>query len=150
MAFHYLYDMKNTLTKLFVYGSLRSGFHNPAYDYISKFFTLDGEATVKGKLYDMGGYPAAIPCTDEYYILGELYELKQAEDFSWAIAQLDEYEGVNPGEDELPLYKRDIAEVQIKDEKTNAWIYWFIGNVEGQPVISSGDVKDFIKQKSRL
>lgn len=142
--------MKNTITKLFVYGSLRSGFHNPAYDYISKFFTLDGEATVKGKLYDMGSYPAAVPSESEHFIVGELYELKQAEDFSWAIAQLDEYEGVNPGDDELPQYKRAIVEVQMNEEKSNAWIYWFVGSVEGQPIIASGDVKDFIKQKSRL
>ena len=30
----------NTTTHLFVYGSLRSGFRNQAYAYLSKYFTL--------------------------------------------------------------------------------------------------------------
>ena len=133
-----------------MYGSLRSGFHNPAYDYISKYFTLLGETRVKGKLYDMGSFPAAVPSKDDSTIVGELYQLKEAEDFSWAIGQLDEYEGVNPGEGDVPMYERALTDVEQGGETTKAWIYWFIGNTDGQPVIASGDVKDFIHQKSRL
>lgn len=142
--------MKHTVNRLFVYGSLRSGFHNPAYDYISKYFSLVSEAKVKGKLHDLGSFPAAVPADDNHFIVGELYELKHSEDFSWAIAQLDEYEGVNPGEDEKPLYKREVVDVHYGDQQTTAWIYWYIGDVQGQPVIASGDVKDFIHLKSKL
>ncbi len=39
---------------VFVYGSLRSGFQSPAYEYISRYFNLFGEAKVKGKLFDPG------------------------------------------------------------------------------------------------
>jgi gamma-glutamylcyclotransferase (GGCT)/AIG2-like uncharacterized protein YtfP len=39
--------MKNDIYKLFVYGSLRSGFRSPAYEYITRFFHLIGEAVVK-------------------------------------------------------------------------------------------------------
>ena len=49
-----------TIYPLFVYGSLLSGFKSQAYEYISRFFNLVGKAKVKGKLYDMGDYPAAI------------------------------------------------------------------------------------------
>ena len=51
--------MSNEIYKLFVYGSLRSGFRNPVYEYLTKYFHLMGEAVVKGKLYDLGEYPAA-------------------------------------------------------------------------------------------
>lgn len=142
--------MKNNVTKLFVYGSLRSGFHNPAYDYISKYFTLISEAKVKGKLHDMGSYPAAVNTAEDSFIVGELYDLKEAQDFSWAIEQLDEYEGVNPEEGETALYKRELADVHYNNESTEAWIYWYTGNVEGQPIISSGDVKEFLLHKSKL
>ncbi|HEX8356669.1 MAG TPA: gamma-glutamylcyclotransferase family protein [Segetibacter sp.] len=142
--------MEDKVLKLFVYGSLRSGFHHPAYGYISKYFTLISPATVKGKLYDLGDYPAAIPTNDEAFIVGELYELKSSEDFAWAIEQLDAYEGVNPDEGEPRLYKRELAEVYYNGQTTHAWIYWYSHEIEDQPLIPSGDIFDFIANKSKI
>jgi len=142
--------MENSITKLFVYGSLRSGFHHPAYEYISKYFTLISEARVKGKMYDLGSYPAAVPTTDDYFIIGELYDLKNPSDFAWAIEQLDDYEGLNPEEGEMQLYKRELAEVFHNDRQATAWIYWYNGTVEGQPLIVSGDVLEFISHKRKF
>ena len=142
--------MENNIQQIFVYGSLRSGFKHPAYEYMSKYFKLVGEGTVKGTLYDMGSYPAAIPTQENNFILGELYELKSESEFTWAMEQLDDYEGVNPNDGEEPLYVRAIASVYIKDQTIPAWIYWFNGVTEGQPIIASGDVLQFIQQKSKL
>jgi gamma-glutamylcyclotransferase (GGCT)/AIG2-like uncharacterized protein YtfP len=108
------------------------------------------EAKVKGYLYDMGNFPAALPGTDNAFIVGELYELKDTTDFSWAIEQLDDYEGVRPEEGEIPMYRRDLATVYYSDVTTEAWIYWYNGKIEEQPVIPSGDVLQFIHQKSKL
>jgi gamma-glutamylcyclotransferase (GGCT)/AIG2-like uncharacterized protein YtfP len=141
--------MQKNVLNLFVYGSLRSGFHHPAYEYISKYFTLIGDARVKGYLYDMGDYPAAIPTTDDVYIVGELYELKNDTEFSWAIEQLDAYEGVEPEGGEIPLYKRELTTVYFGNKTTTAWVYWFNRNIENQPQIYSGDVFDFTHQKSK-
>jgi gamma-glutamylcyclotransferase (GGCT)/AIG2-like uncharacterized protein YtfP len=142
--------MENNIRKLFVYGSLRSGFRHPAYEYISKYFQLISEAKVKGCLYDMGNYPAAIPCDEDTFILGELYELKPEANFSWAIEQLDDYEGIHPEEGEPVMYGRDVATVFYGNTQTEAWIYWYRGDVQGQPVIASGDVLQFLHQKSKL
>ena len=142
--------MENDITQIFVYGSLRSGFKHPAYDYISKYFSLVNEAKVRGCLYDMGNYPAAAPCEDESFIVGELYELKDTSEFSWAIEQLDDYEGVNPEEGETPMYRRELVTVYYNGMSTTTWIYWFNADVTGQPVIASGDVLQFIQQKSKL
>ncbi len=142
--------MENILTNIFVYGSLRSGFQNPAYGYISKHFTLTGHAKVKGKLYDLGSYPAAVPTEEESYIIGELYAHKKPAEFSWAIGQLDEYEGLTPDEDDVQLYERKRVTVYCNDTTTEAWIYWYTGQIDDQPVIPSGDVFDFIHQKSKL
>jgi len=98
-----------TIYPLFVYGSLMSGFKSPAYEYISRFFNLVGKAKVKGKLYDMGEYPAAIPTNDDGFIQGELYQIKNEAEFSWAIGQLDDYEGVTPEPGEEQLYRRELA-----------------------------------------
>lgn len=132
---------------VFVYGSLRSGFHSPAYQYISNYFNLFGEAKVKGKLFDTGEYPAAIPVQEDSFIKGELYLIKNENEFSWAIAQLDDYEGVVVEKDEQPLYRREMADVFINDAIVPAWIYWYNGDLSGKPVLSSGDILDYLNKK---
>lgn len=140
--------MEEKITNLFVYGSLRRCFHVGAYAYISKYFTLIGEAKVKGNLY-AGEYPAAIPCTDEGFIIGELYELKKQAEFSWVIAQLDDYEGTNPAAGEEQLYRREITEVFLNERESLAWIYWFNGNINGKILIPSGDILNYICSVSK-
>lgn len=133
--------------QLFVYGSLRSGFRSPVYEYISRFFKFIGEARVKGKLYDMGSYPAGVGTSEESYIIGELYQAKNEHEFSWAIGQLDDYEGVSVEADEIQLYRREVTDVYINGEVTKAWIYWYNGDIAGRPVITSGDLMEYLKNK---
>ena len=136
-----------TIYPLFVYGSLLSGFKSQAYEYISRFFNLIGKGKVKGKLYDMGEYPAAIPSNDDGFIQGELYQIKNEAEFSWAIGQLDDYEGVTPEPGEEQLYRRELSSVVIDDKIIIAWIYWYNGNIAGKPVIASGDVLSWRAKK---
>ena len=136
--------------RLFVYGSLRSGFHNPAYRYLSNHFTFTCNAKIKGKLYDMGAYPAAVPTDEDRYIIGELYTANNIEEFKWAIEQLDDYEGlvVEEDEGETPLYRRELADVVISPGETvKAWVYWFNGYIHDNPVIESGDVMDYFNKQ---
>jgi gamma-glutamylcyclotransferase (GGCT)/AIG2-like uncharacterized protein YtfP len=133
---------------LFVYGSLRKGFHSEAYNYISAYFEFAGDAKVKGILYDLGDYPAAVPTTEEHYILGELYKLKQDEDYNWAFGQLDDYEGVIVEEEEQQLYKRALVSATCQQQEILSWIYWYNANVDGKPVIASGDVLAYLKSKN--
>lgn len=139
--------MNTAITHLFVYGSLRRGFRSHAYEYISRFFDFVGEGKVRGKLFDMGSYPAAIPSNDYSFIAGELYSIKTPADFSWAIGQLDDYEGVTVEPDEIQLYRREITEVQINGGMVHAWIYWYNGDVHGRPIISSGDLLEYLNKK---
>jgi gamma-glutamylcyclotransferase (GGCT)/AIG2-like uncharacterized protein YtfP len=132
--------------KVFVYGSLRKGFQSPVYEYISRFFTYEGEARVRGRLYDMGTYPAGIPDKADVYIIGELYRITNENEFSWALAQLDDYEGVIVEAGEVPLYRREITDVFINGEITTAWIYWYNAEVSGKRVIESGDMLEYLKQ----
>ncbi len=133
--------------QLFVYGSLRSGFHHPMYEYISRFFTFIGNAKVKGKLYDMGTFPAGLPATDDHYIVGELYRIREPHEFSWAIGQLDDYEGVAAEADEVQLYRRELTEAYVDGQTIPAWIYWFCCDVSGKPLIPSGDMMEYMNQK---
>ena len=134
---------------LFVYGSLRSGFRNPAYEYITRYFVYKGEAVVKGKFYDKGEIPVAVHTTEENYILGELYSLQNPEDFSWAFIQLDDYEGLNTEAGEIPLYKRELVTVQQPGETSTAWVYWYNLSTDGLQEIETGDVMKYLQQKNQ-
>jgi gamma-glutamylcyclotransferase (GGCT)/AIG2-like uncharacterized protein YtfP len=135
----------NQLYTLFVYGSLRQGFQSEAYGYISRYFTLVGHAKVKGSLYDLGDYPAALPSDDEKFIEGELYRVKNEDEFGWAIEQIDDYEGLNVEAGETPLYRRSSTKALLADGSwVDAWVYWYNGSVEGKPLIESGDVLAYI------
>jgi len=138
---------EQTKGQLFVYGTLRSGFQSPAYTYISRYFTLVSEAKVKGRLYDLGEYPAAVPVDEEHFIIGELYCINHPDEMPWALAQLDDYEGVNT-ENEPPLYTRKETTVYINDATTTAWTYWYAGPVNDKPAIESGDILAYIAQKN--
>ena len=140
--------MKNPeVYQLFVYGSLRSGFRSPAYEYISRYFDLVGEGKVRGQLFDLGTYPAAKPTNENKFIIGELYRIRNENEFAWAMGQLDDYEGVHVDFDETQLYRRDVTEVHIDNKNSNAWIYWYYGDVTDKPVIESGDVLQYMDQK---
>ncbi|MCA6473043.1 MAG: gamma-glutamylcyclotransferase family protein [Sediminibacterium sp.] len=135
---------------LFVYGSLRSGFHHPAYQYISRYFLPLGSARVKGTLYDMGDYPVARPEGSGKYIVGELYQIKHTDEWDWAIAQLDDYEGVQADEEDGPaLYERSLVTVEIGETTETAWIYWYAGEVNGRPIVTSGDVLEYLQRKNQ-
>ena len=133
--------------QLFVYGSLRSGFKSPAYEYISRFFSFVSDAKVQGRLFDLGTYPAGVPSNDESFIIGELYTIKHEPEFAWAIGQLDDYEGVTIEPDEVQLYKRELVDVYTDNSVSKAWIYWYNRSVEGRPLIESGDLIQYLQQK---
>lgn len=137
----------NNNFQLFVYGSLRSGFKSPAFEYISRYFTFITNGKVKGSLHDMGEYPAAKPATDDSYIIGELYAINSTDEFSFAMAQLDDYEGVNAEEGEQPLFRRETTTVYAGDKTFEAWVYWFNGTINNNPVIQSGDVLKYLEMK---
>lgn len=141
--------MNNTTFQLFVYGSLRSGFRNPVYNYLTQYFTLMGEAVVKGQFFDNGHYPVAMPTTEDHFLTGELYVINNPEEFAWAIAQLDDYEGMNGEADEPILYRRELVDVFQNGKPTKAWIYWYNGSVDNMPRIETGDVLKYLQDKNK-
>ncbi|MEP6844861.1 MAG: gamma-glutamylcyclotransferase family protein [Panacibacter sp.] len=142
--------MKQDQHHLFVYGSLRQGFHHAAHQYISRYFSFVYNGKIKGILSDMGDYPAATPCEEDNYIIGELYVINNEEEFNWAMEQLDEYEGLFPevDEGEKVLFRREMTTVFTDCGETRlAWVYWYNNDVTGRPIIDSGDVIQYVKDK---
>ena len=92
---------------------------------------------------------AASSTDEEKFISGELYSINNPLEFSWAIGQLDDYEGLNTEEDETPLYKREEVIAYQNGEPYIAWIYWFNGDLSSKPEIESGDLLQYLQQKNK-
>lgn len=137
-------------TYLFVYGSLRSGFHNPAYEYLTRYFHFISEAVVHGSLYDNGAYPVAVPGSDDKLLQGELYELNDANEYDWVMAQLDDYEGLNADPGETAPYRRAVTDVSYNGQSVAAWIYWYNLDISGMASIETGDVLKYLHERNKL
>lgn len=141
--------MNTQATRLFVYGSLRIGFRDPAYSYLSKYFHFLGEGTVQGKFYFNGTTPVAVPTDEENYITGELYELNNQDEFKWVMVQLDDYEGLNVEPGEKPLYKRELVAILLNGHPSMAWIYWYNGSVENMMELDAAAVSNYMEQQKK-
>jgi gamma-glutamylcyclotransferase (GGCT)/AIG2-like uncharacterized protein YtfP len=108
---------------LFVYGTLRRGCGNQFAQLLSERGQFEGTARVAGRLYDFGRYPGA-RCSNQpnEWILGEIFYLEEP---APVLAALDEYEG--------PEFER--ARVSTTGA-LECWIYWYIGNATGCPIVS--------------
>ncbi len=139
--------MDTTTNKLFVYGSLRKGFKNPAYEYLSSYFTYSGEGKVKGIFYEKENILVAVPTNEKHYLVGEIYTLNNLDEFSWAFEQLDDYEGLHVLAGEQPLYQRKLVEVIQNDKLETVWVYWYNGRVEGLPRVETGDLLQYVMDR---
>ncbi|MEO6682401.1 MAG: gamma-glutamylcyclotransferase family protein [Ginsengibacter sp.] len=132
---------------LFVYSSLRRGFRQSAYNYLIRYFNFVSDAKVRGVLSDFGDKPVGTPTEDDFFLIGELYQLN-IENGSYVFGQLDDYEGLFPEDGQPPLYRREITTVYAEGGGTyEAWIYWYNGDVKGRPIIASGDVFEYVRSK---
>src|SRR5690349_17888121 len=97
-------------TYLFVYGTLRSKVDIPVKHEIAKNWQVIGDSEIKGQLYDMGDYPAAVPGNGT--IKGEVYLIK---DTTAVFSVLDKYEG--------EAYTRKQETITLPDGKqVQAWV----------------------------
>ena len=90
----------------------------------------------------------AVSCTEENFIIGEIFTLKNEEEFSWAFEQLDDYEGLHVLPGEQSLYQRKLVEVISEGKTETSWVYWYNGNVEGLQKIETEDLLEFLKNEN--
>lgn len=139
----------NTHSNLFfLYGSLRIGFRDPRFSYLSKYFHFLGEASVTGEFFFNGSTPVAIG-SEGGRITGDVYELTDPEDFKWVAVQLDDYEGLNVETGETPLYKRELVPVDIAGEQQQAWVYWYNKPVTDFVALDATQVASYLQQQNK-
>lgn len=122
---------------LFVYGTLRRGAKHPMQQAMLRYthFFMSGE--VNGQLYSLGTYPALLLREPAYPVLGELYQITDA-DKLWPL--LDQYEGIGSGFTEPYEYRKAQVSVTCADGMQRLAIaYLYNGEPTGLTLINSGD-----------
>lgn len=136
--------------KIFVYGSLRTGFYN--YDKYLKGKVNDAIlGKVKGKLYHMPhkGYPALLEGED--IVIGEVMTLKNFEEVMVPMDEMENYYGVNDSRNE---YNRIVMDVELEDGKIEScYVYYYAMNDEevfskNSIYINNGDWASYMLRKT--
>jgi len=132
---------------LFVYGTLRTGVGNPLRKEIMYDVELVGPAVIRGKLYDIGRYPGAVPGSDKEsrQIKGEVLKITHPKK---VLRILDQYEGFDAEMPAKSEFRRDLIPVRLpKGKEVMAWVYWYNLPVEGKRRIRNSDYLDYLKTK---
>ena len=104
-----------------------------------------GEATFSGRLYDLGGYPGAVPPDEPLDIVkGELHHLHESDR---VFRDLDQYEGCGPAQSPPTEFHRQrvVFDLVSSRKKVTAWIYLYNRPTGVLRVIPSGDYLRFRK-----
>ena len=116
---------------IFVYGTLRAESDHPMARRLSARARHVGKGSVRGRLYDLGWYPAAMfDESEKRHILGDVFALKPG---GKLLAELDAYEAGDPNYERVPL------QVTLLDGGTvTAWAYG-VTEAPNARIIPSGD-----------
>lgn len=125
--------MQNDL--LFVYGTLLDK-DNEFGAYLSANSVFISEGEIRGRLYDLGEYPAAVvDDREENFVYGKIYQLRNAADI---IEALDDYEGIGDANPKPNEYKREQHPIETNKGDTFCWIYLYNLDSKDLKQITSG------------
>lgn len=132
---------------VFFYGTLMAGFDRRRRAGIDTKLAYRGRGSIRGALFDLGLYPAAIPAP-EGVVWGEVYEMA---DSAAVLAALDDIEGYRPDDPDRSLYSRSQAEVTMPDGRAErAWVYFYNAPLGRASRIPSGDYLTVVSRQSSV
>ncbi|MEJ2345307.1 MAG: gamma-glutamylcyclotransferase [Gammaproteobacteria bacterium] len=127
---------------LFVYGTLLSGTGRRSLDRVLRRHLRPlYRARVRGRLYQVGRYPAAVPTDNgREHVQGHVVELRQAQ--RW-LKWLDRYEDHRPDDPERGEYRREIVRSRrLADGRPlDCWIYVYTARPKFAHRIRSGSYR---------
>ena len=131
---------------LFVYGSLRGASRHPMQRRLAARARHCGTARFRGVLYELDGYPGAVPCYQlQSWVQGDLYQLNCSE----LLHELDRYEGIGADYAEPYEYHRRQVAVELPSgAPLTAWIYLYNWTLAGRRQIADGDYLPMLGARS--
>ncbi|HWQ36204.1 MAG TPA: gamma-glutamylcyclotransferase family protein [Blastocatellia bacterium] len=133
---------------LFVCGTLLPELVPAALQEIVARFQFIGSGVVRGRMYDLGEYPGAVPDESaDALIVGKVFRLPADEAL---LKALDEYEGFDPYSPQASLFVRTRCTVRMSDGQTlSCWMYAYNRPTDGLPLIADGDYLKHREQTER-
>jgi gamma-glutamylcyclotransferase (GGCT)/AIG2-like uncharacterized protein YtfP len=140
-----VYPLRGPVADLvFFYGTLMAGFDRRCRAGIDSKLAYIGRGVIRGALFDLGIYPAAVPA-DDSLVWGEVYAMTDADA---VLAALDDLEGYRSDDPDRSLYTRQRAEVRLPDlTQAPAWVYFYNAPLGRAPRIPSGDYLEHVKAR---
>ena len=127
---------------VFFYGTLMAGFDRRRRAGIDDKLAYLGRGWIRGSLYDLGLYPAAIP-DDSGRVWGEVYETREP---APVLTALDGIEGIRRDDPDGSLYRRVETPVSLPDGSVaEAWVYFYNAPLGHAERILSGDYLQHLK-----
>ena len=105
-----------------------------------------GRGWIRGALFDLGIYPAAIPAAD-----GQVWgEVNRMLDLDAVLAVTDELQGVSASQPDSSLYTRVETVVTFEDgRQASAWAYFYNAPLGQAERIESGDYLEHLKSRPK-
>ena len=132
------------LQHLFVYGTLRKAQDGGQHPFLRDQTIFIDQATLKGNLFHVAGYPAAIitPSYKSDQIHGEVYQLLKP---ALTLQILDNYEECSNRFPKPHEYRRIQQRVALETgESMQAWVYVYQRSITGLKGIENGDYFAFL------
>ena len=121
---------------LFVYGTLRRACRSNAHNRYLAGATFVADAKLQAKLFRVSYYPAVTLTTEDYWVQGEIYQLRDAAQ----LAALVDYEVCQTPADNNQEYLRACVNVGMASgEQQRAWVYLYNRPTDSLALIGSGD-----------
>ncbi len=128
---------------LFVYGTLLRSEDGNLHPLLKNDATYTGDAILTGHLFEIAGYPGAVPDRSSV-IHGQLYELQRP---ALTLQRLDDYEECSTNFPAPHEYHRVTAMVTMEmGQQINAWVYFYNRPTHGLYRINSGDYRRFLRE----
>jgi len=129
-------------TLVFFYGTLMTGFDRRRQLGLDDQLTFRGRGWIRGALFDLGLYPAAVPASDGR-VWGEVFAITNP---APVLAALDEIEGYDANTPDTSLYVRRQVPVHLEtDPDAEAWAYFYNAPLGQARRIASGDYLAHLK-----
>lgn len=142
------------MTRLFVYGTLMTGFANGVEDIMSRYAEKICDTTYQGKLYLVQGiesgfaYPAVASSEDPADVVyGEVYRLSEPD---FVLPIIDRYEGCSDSDPRPHEYRREIVTVYDKnDQPLQAFTYLLTLSEHSFMLIPGGSFSEYMNEMRR-
>lgn len=137
-----------TLDLIFVYGTLRPAAPHSRHHLLQPA-VLVGSGSLAGRLFNLEGYPGAVPVADEgLRVRGEVYRLLDPVE---AIRRMDRYEGFVPEDPRDCEFRRERARVVLDSGVCfEVWIYYYNLAIDALMEIPAGDYVGFLQQQQQM